>query len=120
MSGPYPTECTDRLGFPHAVTCQQVWDQFWQSQRAIIIRVQCGPPAGGGVVCLGDSEYGQCDVPADLGPGLAVSAAEFHSCAMRTDGQSSALEATSIGSVTCQQIWDQFWKSQRALFILVR
>ena len=30
---------------------------------------------------------GECDVPADLGPVLAVSAGDFHSCALRTDGQ---------------------------------
>ena len=36
---------------------------------------------------FGDNEYGQCDVPADLGPVLAVSAGNWHSCAVRTDGQ---------------------------------
>ena len=33
---------------------------------------------------------------------------------------SSALEITIMGSVTCQQIWDQFWQSQRALIIVVQ
>ena len=109
MSGACQAKCTDRLGLPHpvtatcqqsqraililvqcgqmvsssaldsscmgGVTCQQIWDQFWQSQRAIIILVQCGQMVS-----------------------------------------SSALETTSLGSVTCQQMWDQFWQSQRADF----
>ncbi|CAE7662594.1 hypothetical protein AK812_SmicGene4610 [Symbiodinium microadriaticum] len=33
---------------------------------------------------------------------------------------SSALETIVVGSVTPQQIWDQFWQSQRATIILVQ
>ena len=43
--------------------------------------------ADGQLICFGDNFSGQCDVPADLGPVLAVSAGTFHTCAMRADGQ---------------------------------
>ena len=33
---------------------------------------------------------------------------------------SSALDTIVMDGVTCQQIWDQFWRSQQAIFILVQ
>ena len=57
------------------------------------------------------NSYGQCDVQADSGPVLAVPAGNFHTCAVRAD---------VLGSVTCQQIWNQFGQSQRAMFTLAQ
>ncbi|CAE7804148.1 UVR8 [Symbiodinium sp. CCMP2592] len=47
----------------------------------------CALRADGQLVCFGDSENGQCEVPPDLGPVVAVSAGYRHTCAVRTDGQ---------------------------------
>ena len=38
-------------------------------------------------MCFGDNEEGQSDVPADLGPVVAVSACGVYTVAMKTDGQ---------------------------------
>ena len=47
-----------------SVTCRQIWDQFWQSQRATAHT--CAARADGPLVCFGKSADGQCDLPADF------------------------------------------------------
>ena len=74
----------------------------------------CAVRTDGQLVCFGFSPCGRCDVPTDLGPVLAVAAGAEHTCAVRTDGQLVCFRLTFWGGVTCQQIWDQFWQSQRA------
>ena len=39
------------------------------------------------LACRAYNECNECDVPADLGPFLAVAAGAWHTCAVRTDGQ---------------------------------
>ena len=80
----------------------------------------CAVRSDGQLVCFGHNDYGQCDVPADLGPVLAVSGAIFILVQCGQMVSSSALDVMVIGRVTCQQIWDQFWQSQRAVCILVQ
>ena len=46
----------------------------------MFIPAQCGQ-------MVSSFALGQCDVPADLGPVLAVSAGSFHTCAVRADSQ---------------------------------
>ena len=41
----------------------------------------------GQLVCFGRNVEGQCDVPSDLGPILAVSAGYHHTCVIKTTGQ---------------------------------
>ena len=105
-----------------------VMSQFWQSQRATFILLQCGQTVSssafggmimgsvtsqqvlavaagtyhtcamrtnGQLVCFGRNDYGQCDVPADLGPVLAVAAGTYHTCAIRADGQLVCLRCHS-------------------------
>ena len=47
----------------------------------------CAVRADGRLICFGWNNEGQCDVPADLGPVLAVAAGAGHTCAVRADGQ---------------------------------
>ena len=78
--------------------------------------------ADGQLVCFGFKIDGEseCDVPADLGPVLAVSAGDLsYLCNTDQMVSSSALDTIVLGSVTSQQIWDQFWQSQQAIFTLV-
>ena len=42
--------------------------------------------ATGDLVCWGDNGHGQCDVPPDLGPVVAVAAGEFHTCPVKANG----------------------------------
>ena len=43
--------------------------------------------SNGQLVCFGENEYGQCDVPTDLAPVVAVSAGAAHTYAEGSDGQ---------------------------------
>mmetsp|Transcript_12803 Transcript_12803/g.29247 ORF Transcript_12803/g.29247 Transcript_12803/m.29247 type:complete len:137 (+) Transcript_12803:59-469(+) len=47
----------------------------------------CAIQADGKLACFGKSLYGQCAVPENLGPVLAVAAGAYHTCAIQTDGQ---------------------------------
>ena len=47
----------------------------------------CAVRSDGQLVCIGSNQYGQCDVPTDLGPVVAVSAGFRHTCAVRSNGQ---------------------------------
>ena len=51
---------------------------FSRSRLHVCIEIIC---------CFGLKEYGECDVPTDLGPVVAVSAGYDHTCAVRSDGQ---------------------------------
>ena len=52
------------------------WDKFWAVSAGG--KHACALRADGRLTCFGDNEYGQCDVPADLGPVSAVSAGAAH------------------------------------------
>ncbi|CAE7708885.1 Herc4, partial [Symbiodinium sp. KB8] len=43
--------------------------------------------ASGELVCFGYNDDGQCDVPPDLGPVVAVAAGRAHTCAVKTSGE---------------------------------
>ncbi len=47
----------------------------------------CAITSRGQLVCFGENDHGQCDVPEDLGPVLAVAAGIFHTCAITSQGQ---------------------------------
>ena len=47
----------------------------------------CAVRTDGRLVCFGDDRAGQCNVPADLGPILAVAAHTQRTCAVRADGR---------------------------------
>ena len=64
-----------------SATCQQILAVAVGSCHTCAVR------GDGQLVCLGDNSYGQCDVPADLGPVLAVAVGSCHTCAVRGDGQ---------------------------------
>ena len=67
-------------------------------------------------------EHAQRVPPEDVGL-WEVSAGNFHTCAVRGDGQLVCFalrHLTAMGSVTCKQIQDQFWQSQQAIFTLVQ
>ena len=49
----------------------------------------CGVLETGHSSCFGSNSFGQCDVPLDLGPVLAISAGDEHTCAIRTTGRES-------------------------------
>ena len=79
----------------------------------------CAVRSDGQLVCFGSNTYGQCDVPADLGP---VWRSQREVTILVQCGQmvsSSALDTKAM-DVTSQLIWDQFWRSQRASTILVQ
>ena len=38
-------------------------------------------------MCFGLNDFSQCDVPADLGPVIAVAAGAYHTCAVKEGGQ---------------------------------
>ena len=42
--------------------------------------------ANGTLVCFGHNDYGQCDVPENLGRITAVAAGYDHTCAVQADG----------------------------------
>ena len=65
--------------------CRRIWEQLWQSQQAS--RHTCAVRSDGQLVCFGLSDFGQRDVPTDLGAVVAVSAGDGHTCAVRSDGQ---------------------------------
>ncbi|CAE7597878.1 carA2 [Symbiodinium sp. CCMP2592] len=47
----------------------------------------CAVKSSGQLVCFGSDEYGQCDVPTDVGAVVAVSAGMYHTCAVKSSGQ---------------------------------
>ena len=47
----------------------------------------CALQADGKLICFGDNEEGQCDVPADVGPVTSVAAGSGHTCALQADGK---------------------------------
>ncbi|CAE7676081.1 UVR8 [Symbiodinium sp. CCMP2592] len=47
----------------------------------------CAVKASGELVCFGHSGYGQCDVPASLGPVVTVAAGASHTCAVKASGE---------------------------------
>lgn len=47
----------------------------------------CALKNNGSVLCWGYNEYGQINVPADLGPVSQLSAGAFHSCALTASGE---------------------------------
>ncbi|CAE7255017.1 UVR8 [Symbiodinium natans] len=47
----------------------------------------CAVKASGELVCFGGNEYGERDVPADLGPVVAVAAGTYHTCAVKASGE---------------------------------
>ena len=59
----------------------------------------CAVKADGQLVCfgLGHNDYGQCDVPTDLGPVRAVAAGWHHTCAVKADGQLVCFGDNSYG-----------------------
>ena len=67
-----------------SVTSQQIGTNFGSLSGPLPYRCSA---SDGQLVCFGLNRDGQCDVPADLGPILAVSAGRYHTCAMRPDGQ---------------------------------
>ena len=74
----------------------------------------CAVRSDGQLVCFGDNDDGQCDVPTDLGAVVAVSAGVDHTCAVRSDGQLVCFGDNSDDNAMCRRIWEQFWQSQQA------
>ena len=93
----------------------EVWDQLLQSQQAILIPAQCGQMASymfrkqqiWAVRCA--SRFGtSC--------GSLSRTLSYLRSAVRWSA-SLFSEATDLGSAMCQQVWDQLWQSQQAIFI---
>jgi alpha-tubulin suppressor-like RCC1 family protein len=61
-------------GFGRVVAADGAW------RHAILLRED------GSVVCIGANNAGQCDVPADLGPAIAVTAANHRSFVVKANG----------------------------------
>ena len=84
------------------------WDQFWQSQRATTIPVQCVRWSARVLWTPSTSQqiWDQFwrSQRADT---ILVQCGQMVS--------SSALDTVVMVSVTSQQIWDQFWQSQRPI-----
>ena len=53
--------------------------------------------ASGELVCFGANDQGRCDVPADLGPVVAVAAGFGHTCAVKKDGELVCFGANDQG-----------------------
>ena len=76
---------------------QQIFDQVLLPFLAVKFQSTPNVAGGGGhtcavkldgqLVCFGHNDYGQCDVPTDLGPVRAVAALIYHTCAVKADGQ---------------------------------
>ena len=102
-----------------SVTCQKIWDQFWQSQQAIFIHVQCGQMVRS--FALGTTHLGSvtCQQIWDQFWLFQRAMLILAQCGQMVI--SSALEATDIGIVTfnLHQISDQCCQSQRAISTLV-
>ena len=47
----------------------------------------CAVKANGELVCFGWNDFGQCDIPPDLGQVVAVAAGSQHTCAVKADGK---------------------------------
>ena len=101
-----------------SVTSQQIWDQFWRSQRAVFILVQSGQMVGssaldtmvaGGVTSQQIWDHLWRSQRAVI---MLVQCGQMVS--------SSVLETLVVDSVTSRQIWDRFWRSQWALVIVVQ
>ena len=84
--------------------CARIWDHFWRLQPARVTRVQSEPMVSW---CFG-SNFGQCSVPTDLGPVVAIAAGGSHT-RVQSEPMVSwfALERTTMGSAMCQRISDR-------------
>ena len=67
-----------------SVMCRQMRDLFCQLPQACSYWCSAGRWSAR---LRGSNLFGQCDVPADLGPVSAVAAGRVHTCAVRGDGQ---------------------------------
>ena len=47
----------------------------------------CTIATDGSLLCFGENEHGQCNIPDDPGPFVDVAAGTFHTCAIRADGR---------------------------------
>ena len=57
----------------------------------------CAVQGDGMLKCFGSNECGQCDVPADLGPVVAVAAGWHHTCAVQSDGMLKCFGGNEFG-----------------------
>ncbi|CAE7233570.1 UVR8 [Symbiodinium sp. CCMP2592] len=55
--------------------------------RPTSVRYTCALNATGELVCFGDNQFYQCDVPPDLGPVVAMAAGGHHTCAVKASGE---------------------------------
>ena len=57
----------------------------------------CAVKANGDLACFGFNDEGQCDVPPDLGPVVAVAAGAAHTCAVKANGDLACFELNDDG-----------------------
>ena len=57
----------------------------------------CAVRADGALGCFGDNDYGQCNVPMDLGQVVAISVGLDRTCAVRADGELACFGRNSAG-----------------------
>jgi len=88
-----PATCVRQHILPF-LALPKVSDTLAAAGYSHICAVQCD----GRLICFGRNTYGQCDVPADLGPLMAVAAGAFHTCALQCDGR-----LICFGHNTCGQ-----------------
>jgi hypothetical protein len=66
----------------------------------LVVGVVSACAQGQSVVCWGDNSHGQCTVPTDLGPTIAIAGGHVHTIALVTDGTVRCWGGNSFGQCT--------------------
>ena len=73
------------------VVCQAVCSLSDCTSRGLVIAVTAGTwhtcvvKANQELVCFGNNDYGQCDVPPGLGPVIGIAAGTAHTCVVKAN-----------------------------------